>query len=81
MVTPESPTLDLHGVRHDQVVHVVHQFLYDNRDNFPCKLIVGMSEVMRELVHAVLEELGLSCHIEGFTNPGCLVIYTTQWWN
>ena len=81
MVTDRTPVLDLHGTRHDQVVHVVHQFLHDNRENFPCKIIIGMSDVMRELVHVVLEDLGLCCHIEGFSNPGCLVVYTINWWD
>jgi len=81
VVSDRTPVLDLHGLRHDQVEHEVYHFLHENNDNMPCKIIVGMSDRMRKLVGEILEELALHCHDERFQNPGCLVIYKTNWWS
>jgi len=80
-MSSSPPTLDLHGLRHDQVEHQVHQFLHDNRETMPCKIIVGMSDAMLRLVHNVLDEMKLFSHIERFQNPGCLVVYEKKWWD
>ena len=72
--------LDLHGLRHGQVEHEVHRFLYENEDRMPCKIVIGVSEVMRMLVTGVLDDMSLYYHDERFKNPGCLVVQYFKWW-
>jgi len=80
MVRDGTPVLDLHGLRHDQVEREVRRFLYENEDKMPCKIVIGLSEVMRMLVTGILNEMSLYYHDERFQNPGCLVIQETKWW-
>jgi hypothetical protein len=80
MVRDGMPVLDLHGLRHDQVEHEVHKFLHENEDMMPCKIVMGLSGIMRTLVTGILDEMSLYYHDEKFQNPGCLVIQETKWW-
>ncbi len=80
MVSDGPPVLDLHGLRHDQVEHEVHRFLYENEDKMPCKIVIGMSDRMRMLVTGILDDMALYYHNERFQNPGCLVIQEAKWW-
>ena len=80
MVMDGAPVLDLHGLRHDQVEHEIHRFLYENEERMPCKIVIGMSDRMRKLVTGILEGRSLYFHDERFQNPGCLVVQETKWW-
>ncbi len=65
-------TLDLHGLRHEEVEMKIHGFIY--RTSLPCKIITGHSSAMKDIVQAVLREYGLKSHYENYVNNGCLVV-------
>jgi len=65
-------TLDLHGIRHEEVESKIHRFIY--RVSFPCKIITGHSHAMKHIVRDVLREYDLKSHYENYVNNGCLVI-------
>tara|TARA_B100000700_G_scaffold105007_1_gene118591 strand:- start:4052 stop:4261 length:210 start_codon:yes stop_codon:yes gene_type:complete len=65
-------TLDLHGIRHEDVEYKIHRFIY--RAKLPCKIITGHSSEMKKIVRTVLEEYALHSHYENYVNNGCLVV-------
>lgn len=47
----QSPSLDLHGVRHDEVASVLHKFIWKNWDYKGSILIItGHSGIMKKVV-------------------------------
>ena len=50
--------LDLHGVRHAEVDLMVENFILTNQSNIPLTIICGNSNIMIELVNAVIERIG-----------------------
>ena len=69
-------TLDLHNVRHKDVVRKVEDFL--SWEELPVKIITGNSERMKELVIGVVKRCNLFCHYENLRNSGCLVVTKTD---
>ena len=65
-------TLDLHNVRHKDVVRKVEDFL--SWEELPVKIITGNSERMKELVIGVVKRCNLFCHYENLRNSGCLIV-------
>ena len=53
-------TLDLHGIRHEGVVHQIHSFVYNNE--LPLRIITGKSEIMRKIVVDTVGLLGYHTH-------------------
>lgn len=50
--------LDLHHTRHHEVQRKVDQFLYENMNNMPVKIITGYSERMKEIVIDTIKDYG-----------------------
>tara|TARA_R110000824_G_scaffold314432_1_gene501284 strand:+ start:452 stop:670 length:219 start_codon:yes stop_codon:yes gene_type:complete len=69
-------TLDLHNVRHKDVVRKVEDFL--SWEDLPVKIITGNSERMKELVIGVIKRFNLFCHYEDLRNSGCLIVTRTD---
>lgn len=55
--------LDLHGVRHSDVVHEVDKFIYQNLDKLPVEVVTGYSERMKQLVIESVEDHGLEYQV------------------
>ena len=60
--------LDLHRVKHEDVVSQVEEFVLFHQDEMPLEIIYGNSQVMRELVEGCLDKMGFSYN-EGYQNP------------
>ena len=52
--------LDLHGVRHSDVKVLVEDFVLENQNYLPIKIITGNSDKMKSIVVGVLKEHGFS---------------------
>ena len=50
--------LDLHGVRHHEVDHMVENFILVNQSQIPLTIICGNSQKMIDLVHNVIDRIG-----------------------
>jgi len=48
--------LDLHGVKHEAVEHLVEDFVFNNQSYIPLKIITGNSQKMKKIVITVLEK-------------------------
>lgn len=51
-------TLDLHGVKHEDVPLIVENFVLSHQHNMPLEIIYGNSVAMMRLVIKVLEKRG-----------------------
>ena len=69
-------TLDLHGVKHQQVDEVVRTFL--NFIDLPCEIITGNSEQMKDIVRNVVHEYEWFCYEKDSYNYGTLTIVEKQ---
>ena len=58
-------TLDLHGVRHAEVDRLVENFVILNEP--PLRIITGNSDMMRDIVLAELNKLGMSWEMVDFS--------------
>ncbi|MDC1040341.1 hypothetical protein OAQ62_00950 [bacterium] len=50
--------LDLHGVRHHEVDHMVENFILVNQSQIPLTIICGNSQKMIDLVYNVIDRIG-----------------------
>jgi len=57
-------TLDLHGVRHNEVKLMVENFILLNQGKFPLSVICGNSKKMIDLVYEVTTKL--QCRTDSF---------------
>jgi DNA-nicking Smr family endonuclease len=71
--------LDLHGIKHQDVVSVVDSFIWENMQNNTShiEIITGKSTVMKEIVKECLLEYGFTCNPD-LINDGSLFINLTQ---
>ena len=67
-------TLDLHGVRHAEVGRLVENFVILNEP--PLKIINGNSDMMRDIVLAELNKLGMSWEPVSYTHLTLPTIYS-----
>ena len=65
-------TLDLHGVKHEEVPEVLARFL--NFVKLPCKIITGDSQKMIELVKKTVKNYDWVCYHDT-VNRGLLHVY------
>ena len=49
-----QPILDLHGIKHNSAFNLVEDFILNNQDNMPLKIITGNSDKMKLIVVNVL---------------------------
>jgi len=62
--------LDLHGVRHGEVQVLVEDFILENQNYLPIKIITGNSEKMKRIVTNVLNDHGFQYSDGDFYNRG-----------
>ena len=62
--------LDLHGVRHGEVHILVEDFILENQNYLPIKIITGNSEKMKRIVTNVLNAHGFQYSDGDFYNRG-----------
>ncbi|MAZ55493.1 MAG: hypothetical protein CMP54_00635 [Flavobacteriales bacterium] len=62
--------LDLHGVRHGEVQILVEDFVLENQNYLPIKIITGNSEKMKRIVTNVLNAHGFQYSDGDFYNRG-----------
>mgnify|MGYP001157375771 FL=1 len=65
-------TLDLHGVKHEDVEGQVSNFA--SRTETPFKIITGNSTTMKDLVTQALTEFNLEAYEESHYNLGSLIV-------
>ena len=65
--------LDLHGFYHHQVPLEVDNFVNLNYNNFPVRIIVGRSEMMRNIVETTLKSSNLEYEIPAH-NSGEIIV-------
>lgn len=67
--------LDLHGIRHDQVISLLDYFIWENMklDSGAVKIITGNSIMMKEIVHDIADEYGLKVE-EAFNSNASLIV-------
>ena len=70
---PNSPKLDLHGIRHSEVFHLVDDFIKDNLYESQIEIVTGYSKRMKSLVQEVLSDYKLVGEEPPFNN-GTLII-------
>lgn len=63
--------LDLHGVRHEDVVRIVENFILMNQSKMPLTIICGNSNKMIELVQAAIKHVGCKTYTPSY---GTIVI-------
>lgn len=67
------PTLDLHGVKHEDVENIVEEFICVNEGTV--KIITGYSNQMKIRVKKVLKKYNMKSRPERLTNEGALIAY------
>lgn len=65
-------TLDLHGIKHQEVDEIVRSFL--NFIDLPCQIITGNSPQMKEIVKKVVKEYEWFSYEKDSYNYGTLII-------
>lgn len=68
-------TLDLHGVRHADVMSMVDEFLWENmnKGTKEVEVITGISEQMKRIVYDICDEYKMT-YQEDYLNKGKLII-------
>ena len=69
----KNSTLDLHGVRHHEVDRLVENFIFMNQKILPLKIICGNSQIMIDLVFAVIKRHKIT--IAAMEHNGVIHIY------
>jgi hypothetical protein len=67
------PTLDLHGVKHEDVEGIVEEFICMNEGTV--KIITGYSHQMKIHVNRVLKKYDMKSRPERLVNNGSLIAY------
>jgi len=67
------PTLDLHGVKHEDVEGIVEEFICMNEGTM--KIITGYSRQMKMHVNNVLKKYDMKSRSERLVNEGALIVY------
>ena len=65
-------SLDLHGIRHHEVDHLVENFILMNQDSIPLTIICGNSQKMIDLAYEVINRI--SCKTVAMDQYGVIVI-------
>ena len=69
-------TLDLHGIKHEDVEKMVEEFVV--LEDLPARIITGGSNTMKGIVTEVLERHSLYSESENFWNLGSWIIYSEK---
>lgn len=71
-------TIDLHGVRHEDVEDKLIEFFAFTDP--PFRVITGHSEFMQEVARKIVNTFEYSCHGESDYNLGSLIVTENKWW-
>ena len=63
-------TIDLHGMKHNEVFIVVEDFVLNNQNQFPLKIITGNSHKTKSIVINVLKKHNFNYSIGDYYNLG-----------
>ena len=66
--------LDLHGIKHQEVIRIVESYTIRNRNKLPLQIITGNSDRMKELVIKSLKSNNFSYHIGNKFNKGFIIV-------
>tara|TARA_R110000787_G_scaffold31864_1_gene84339 strand:- start:730 stop:966 length:237 start_codon:yes stop_codon:yes gene_type:complete len=72
-------TLDLHNIQHEAAASLVYNFVMENIDHMPLRIITGKSTYMQDIVIQVINEAKFGYHYDMFENWGCLIITERKW--
>ena len=67
------PTLDLHGIKNEDVESIVEEFICKNEG--AVKIITGYSRQMKMHVNNVLKKYDMKSRPERLVNEGALIVY------
>jgi len=74
------PTLDLHGVRHEDGEDLIETFITNNFQNMPVRIILGHSEVFRDMFIKVCVKYQLGFKSQaGPPDDAVMIVYFYQW--
>jgi hypothetical protein len=68
------PTLDLHGVSHEDGDAIIEDFILEWIEYLPIAIVTGYSEHYQKRVRTFAEKWDLSTHSQWWWNNGCLII-------
>ena len=72
-----NETLDLHGVAHEDVDDLVHEFVNSNwKPNLELTIITGHSDRMKSLVYKILKQYDLEFVTTDLRNAGQIKVQT-----
>ena len=66
--------LDLHGIKHIDVVKFVENYIFKHQDRCPLKIITGNSLKMKKIVTNTLDLHGFSYKDGDYYNRGYIVV-------
>jgi len=72
----KPPKLDLHGVSHEDVPELVHQFINDNWGKLELHIVTGYSVTMKRIARGVLNMYDVEVEEGDTQNSGYLRIVT-----
>ena len=68
------PILDLHGIKHTDVEALVEDFILQNQDQIPLKIITGNSDKMKMIVVWVLKKHDFKYQDGDYYNRGYIEV-------
>ena len=66
--------LDLHGLRHHEVCILVEDFILENQDQLPLRIITGNSNKMKSIVTNVIQKHNFNYSDGDFYNRGYILV-------
>ena len=71
----EMTSIDLHGVKHEEVLDLLDKFIWENmkKNSDSIMVITGNSEGMKKIVQDIANDHGTQAE-QSFTNTGALII-------
>jgi len=70
----DFPTLDLHGIRHENAEILIEDFILKSIDDLPIAIVTGHSDHYREVLKQLVEKWELKMHPQWWWNQGCWII-------
>ena len=69
------PSLDLHGIKHIDVVRLVENYIFQHQYSYPLKIITGNSDKMKKIVISTLEIHGFNYQEGDYYNRGYINVF------
>lgn len=68
------PTLDMHGVPHEDGEVIIEDFILEWIDYLPIAIVTGHSSHYQGIVQSLAAKWDLSTHSQWWWNRGCLIV-------